>query len=608
MAVSGLLSAIFLLLFQVRSKMTLGHKEEDFFTACPPSNCGKGGLDVRYPFRVESSPSHCGAPGLVLSCWGNETLLSLPDWGSHKVIDIDYIESFITIRLEDPWSGCQLQNFSSASLTTTVYKPLVASASLVNCSKAWNYGSRTLREAYDVGPVSCLSSADHFVYLAEVDMPVVLLPSDCVVVSNNLVIPGWGTSVQRGEVMLQWDLPEIGDTCSDCEGAGGRCKFDWTINQASCSFSEQPGADPSNVNLIIGLSLGAFVVLVSVAFSLVYIFRKSDKEKEVRLKVEMFLATYRATKPTRYSFADVKKMTKHFKHKLGQGGFGTVYKGELPNGIPVAVKTLIKSKGEGEDFINEVATVGRIHHANVVRLLGFCSEGTWRALIYEFMPNESLEKYIFDKRNKTDHQPLDMQKLQEIAIGIAQGIEYLHQGCSQRILHFDIKPHNILLDHNFNPKISDFGLAKLCSRDQSIITMTAARGTMGYIAPEIYCRNFGTVSYKSDVYSFGMLVLEMVGGRKNVDPEIEKTSEIYFPEWIYGQIVQGHDLGLVMQRNGVEEDIAKKLAIIALWCIQWNPMDRPSMTKVIHMLMENLESLEIPPTPFVSSTGQKNGV
>ncbi|XP_073104225.1 rust resistance kinase Lr10-like [Elaeis guineensis] len=322
----------------------------------------------------------------------------------------------------------------------------------------------------------------------------------------------------------------------------------------------------------------------------------------------MFLATYRATKPTRYSFADVKKMTKHFKHKLGQGGFGTVYKGELPNGIPVAVKTLIKSKGEGEDFINEVATVGRIHHANVVRLLGFCSEGTWRALIYEFMPNESLEKYIFDKRNKTDHQPLDMQKLQEIAIGIAQGIEYLHQGCSQRILHFDIKPHNILLDHNFNPKISDFGLAKLCSRDQSIITMTAARGTMGYIAPEIYCRNFGTVSYKSDVYSFGMLVLEMVGGRKNVDPEIEKTSEIYFPEWIYGQIVQGHDLGLVMQRNGVEEDIAKKLAIIALWCIQWNPMDRPSMTKVIHMLMENLESLEIPPTPFVSSTGQKNGV
>ncbi|XP_073103272.1 rust resistance kinase Lr10-like [Elaeis guineensis] len=301
-------------------------------------------------------------------------------------------------------------------------------------------------------------------------------------------------------------------------------------------------------------------------------------------------------------------MTRHFKHKLGQGGFGTVYKGDLPNGIPVAVKMLMKSKGEGEDFINEVATLGRIHHANVVRLLGFCSEGTWRALIYEFMPNESLEKYIFGKRNKTAHQPLDMKKLQEIAIGIAQGIEYLHQGCNQRILHFDIKPHNILLDHDFNPKIADFGLAKLCSRDQSIITMTAARGTMGYIAPEIYCRNFGTVSYKSDVYSFGMLVLEMVGGRKNVDPEIEKTSEIYFPEWVYGQLVQGHDLKLVMEGNGVEEDIAKKLAIVALWCIQWSPMDRPSMTRVVQMLMGNLESLQIPPIPFVSSTSQENGV
>nr|XP_029117989.1 rust resistance kinase Lr10-like [Elaeis guineensis] len=259
MAVSGLLSAIFLLLFQARSKMTLGYKEEDFFTACPPSNWGKGGLEVRYPFRVESSPSHCGAPGLVLSCWGNETLLSLPDWGSHKVIDIDYVESLITIRLGDPWSGCQLQNFSSASLTTTVYTPLMASASLVNCSKAWNYGSGPLREAYGVTPISCLSGAGHFVYMADIDMPMVLLPLDCVVVSTNLVLPelGWelGKSVQRGEVMLRWYLPEIGNICSDCEGAGGRCKFDWTINQASCSFPEQPGLDSSNKNHSAGESL-----------------------------------------------------------------------------------------------------------------------------------------------------------------------------------------------------------------------------------------------------------------------------------------------------------------------------------------------------------------
>ena len=123
-----------------------------------------------------------------------------------------------------------------------------------------------------------------------------------------------------------------------------------------------------------------------------------------------------------------------------------------------------------------------------------------------------------------------MGELHGIAIGIAKGIEYLHQGCEQRILHFDIKPHNIYLDQNFNPKISDFGLAKLCSKDQSVVSMTIARGTMGYIAPEVLSRNFWNVSYKSDVYSFGMLLLEMVSGRKNVDTTAENPSEVYFPE------------------------------------------------------------------------------
>lgn len=341
-----------------------------------------------------------------------------------------------------------------------------------------------------------------------------------------------------------------------------------------------------------------------VAFFLLYIHRKSDKEKETRLKVERFLATYKITKPTRYTLAEVKKITKRFKHRLGQGGFGSVYKGELQNGIPVAVKMLEKSKGEGEEFINEVATIGRIHHVNVVRLLGFCSEGTSHALIYEFMPNESLEKYISHREAKIIREPLKIEKLLEIAVGIARGIEYLHQGCNQRILHFDIKPHNILLDHDFGPKISDFGLAKLCSRDHSIITMTAARGTMGYIAPEMYSRNFGTVSCKSDVYSFGMLILEMVGGRRNSDPGIENQNEVYFPEKVYEWIVHGLDLGLDMEMNRKEGDIVKKLAIVALWCIQWNPADRPTMTRVIQMLTGDLRSLELPPKPFISSSDQ----
>ena len=312
-----------------------------------------------------------------------------------------------------------------------------------------------------------------------------------------------------------------------------------------------------------GASLGIFVLLVTTATTIKVghsWLLKRKKEKENQLQVEKFLEDYKALKPLRYSYADIKKMTNQFKTKLGEGGYGSVFKGFLPNGVPIAVKILVRSMGSnGEDFVNEVGTIGRIHHVNVVRLLGFCADGFKRALIYEFMSNESLAKFIFsvDGRNTL----LGWDKLHNIAIGIARGMEYLHQGCDQRILHFDIKPHNILLDNNFCPKISDFGLAKLCSKEKSIVSMTGARGTAGYIAPEVCSRNFGNVSYKSDVYSFRMLVLEMVGGIKIVE-EIEGDDEqIYLLEWVYNLLKEGEDLRFEIK---VDEDAetAKKLAII----------------------------------------------
>ena len=346
-------------------------------------------------------------------------------------------------------------------------------------------------------------------------------------------------------------------------------------------------------------SVATIVVLLSIVATGLYLSLKTRYNEEIHLKVEMFLKTYGTSIPTRYSFSEVKKITRRFKEKVGQGGFGSVYKGELPNGVPVAVKMSENSTGEGEEFINEVATIGLIHHANIVRLLGFCSEGTRRALIYEYMPNESLEKYIFSRDSSISQELLVPKKMIDIALGIARGMEYLHQGCNKRILHFDIKPHNILLDFNFNPKISDFGLAKLCARDQSIVTLTAARGTMGYIAPELYSRNFGGVSYKSDVYSFGMLVLEMVSGRRNSDPSVDSQSEVYLPEWIFERVITGQDLVLSREMTGGEKEKVRQLAMVALWCIQWNPKNRPSMTKVVNMLTGRLENLQMPPKPFV---------
>ncbi|KHN05176.1 Putative receptor-like protein kinase [Glycine soja] len=221
--------------------------------------------------------------------------------------------------------------------------------------------------------------------------------------------------------------------------------------------------------------------------------------------------------------------------------------------------------------------MGKIHHINVVRLLGFCAEGFHRALVYNLFPNGSLQRFIVPPDDK-DHF-LGWEKLQQIALGIAKGIEYLHQGCNQPIIHFDINPHNVLLDDNFTPKISDFGLAKLCSKNPSLVSMTAA---------------------KSDIYSYGMLLLEMVGGRKNVDMSSAQDFHVLYPDWIHN-LIDG-DVHIHVE-DEVDIKIAKKLAIVGLWCIQWQPVNRPSIKSVIQMLETGEENqLNVPPNPFNSTT------
>ncbi|XP_052877470.1 PR5-like receptor kinase [Gossypium arboreum] len=287
-------------------------------------------------------------------------------------------------------------------------------------------------------------------------------------------------------------------------------------------------------------------------------------------------------------------MTNKFKDKLGEGGYGSVYKGKLPDGRFVAVKILSEFKDNAEEFMNEVASISRTSHVNIVTLLGFCFERSKRALVYEFMPNGSLDGFIYNKGPRSQSCQLEWKTLYNIAIGIARGLEYLHQGCNTRILHFDIKPHNILLDENFCPKISDFGLSKLCERKESIISNTGARGTAGYIAPEVFCRNFGGVSHKSDVYSYGMMLLEMIGGRKNKNIEGSQTSETYFPLWIYNHLDQPMNCNPNEVISVEEEEITRKLIIVSRWCTQTNPVDRPSMTKVLEMLQGNPQSLVLP--------------
>ncbi|KAK3404166.1 hypothetical protein EUGRSUZ_K00022 [Eucalyptus grandis] len=210
------------------------------------------------------------------------------------------------------------------------------------------------------------------------------------------------------------------------------------------------------------------------------------------------------------------------------------------------------------------------------------------------MTNGSLDKHIFaEEADKF----LDYMKIYEIALGVARGIGYLHRGCGMQILHFDIKPHNILLDKNFTLKVSDFGLAKLYPTDHSIVSMTIARGTLGYMAPELFYKNIGGVSYKADVYSFGMLLMEMAGRRKNINANAEHSSQIYFPLWVYDQVNEKES---VEMEEVVEEEraVIKKMIIVALWCIQFYPDHRPPMNKVLEMLEGDIGNIQMPPKPL----------
>lgn len=309
--------------------------------------------------------------------------------------------------------------------------------------------------------------------------------------------------------------------------------------------------------------------------------------------IESFLHGENNFTPIRYSNSNIRKMTRNFKEKLGQGGYGSVYKGKLQSGPNVAVKILSKPKADGQDFINEVATIGRIHHVNIVQLIGYCAERCKRALVYDFMPKGSLEKYITPREGGAEL--LSWKRKFEIALGVARGIEYLHRGCDIQILHFDIKPHNILLDENFIPKLSDFGLAKSYPTDKSIVTLTAVRGTIGYVAPELINRSIGPISYKADVYSFGMLLIDIVGLKTNSVAREDMSSQ-YFPHWIYDQLDKGKEIEVLDETH---EDV-KKLTLVALWCIQMNPLDRPSMTRVVEMLEGDLQALQTPPRPSES--------
>uniref|UniRef100_A0A0D3EL83 non-specific serine/threonine protein kinase n=1 Tax=Oryza barthii TaxID=65489 RepID=A0A0D3EL83_9ORYZ len=292
-----------------------------------------------------------------------------------------------------------------------------------------------------------------------------------------------------------------------------------------------------------------------------------------------------------YSYAQIKKATENFSDKLGEGGFGSVFRGTLPGSTTVVAVKNLKGLGYAEkQFRAEVQTVGMIRHTNLVRLLGFCVEGNRKLLVYEYMPNGSLDAHIFSQKSS----PLSWQVRYQIAIGIARGLAYLHEECEHCIIHCDIKPENILLDEEFRPKIADFGMAKLLGREFNA-ALTTIRGTRGYLAPEwLYGQ---PITKKADVYSFGIVLFEMISGIRST-VTMKFGSHRYYPSYAAAQMHEGDVLCLLDSRlegnaNVEELDITCR---VACWCIQDREGDRPSMGHVVRML-EGVVDTEMPPIP-----------
>ncbi|KAG8389069.1 hypothetical protein BUALT_Bualt02G0190900 [Buddleja alternifolia] len=294
-----------------------------------------------------------------------------------------------------------------------------------------------------------------------------------------------------------------------------------------------------------------------------------------------------------FTYKELVHATDGFKEELGRGAFGIVYKGLMPNGSETvfAVKKLDRVAEDSEkEFKTEVNVIGQTHHKNLVRLLGFCNEGTNRLLVYEYMCNGTLASFLFGSPKPSWNQRT------EIALGVAQGLTYLHEECSTQIIHCDIKPQNILLDEYYNARISDFGLAKLLMINQSQ-TMTNIRGTKGYVAPEWF-RN-KQINVKVDVYSFGVLLLEIIACRKSLeDLESGNAENAILTDWVWDCFQDGRLDSLVENDLEALSDGKKleRFVMVGIWCIQEDASLRPSMRRACQML-EGIVQVAVPPCP-----------
>ncbi|PKA51982.1 Putative receptor protein kinase ZmPK1 [Apostasia shenzhenica] len=359
------------------------------------------------------------------------------------------------------------------------------------------------------------------------------------------------------------------------------CKADQEEGSMAWSLEQMAGRKKSSLGTV-WVSLYGFLAAIFLVESLFiasgwwFIYRKGEDDQEAMgLGYKAISNQFR-----RFSYRELRRATKKFREELGRGGSGVVYKGFLEDGTPVAVKKLEEVNQGEEEFWGEVSVIGRINHMNLVRTWGICSEASHRLLVCEFVENGSLDKALFHGESV-----LKWEERYRIAVGVAKGLAYLHHECLEWVVHCDVKPENILLDLNFEPKIADFGLAKLLQRGSNGSRLSRIRGTRGYIAPE-WASNL-PITGKIDVYSYGVVALELVTGVRVSDWGMEMAMKTMVRKRVEGGGGRSWLDGLVDQRlkgdfNGRE---AARMVEVAAACLEEEGNRRPTMEEVVRMLL-----------------------
>ncbi|EOA22253.1 hypothetical protein CARUB_v10002842mg [Capsella rubella] len=418
-----------------------------------------------------------------------------------------------------------------------------------------------------------------------------------------------GISSEDCETCIRVSVHDYQSCCSEFIGgvvAKPVCFFRWDRDEYFGAFGNTQSLPPqesqatpltdgknNSTGVIVGICVSAAILIVLLALGLgIWKRRQSYKKMKPQTDDDMI-----SPQSLQFDFATIEAATDKFSmnNKLGQGGFGEVYKGILPNETEVAVKQLSRNSGQGtQEFKNEVVIVAKLQHKNLVRLLGFCVERDEKILVYEFVPNKSLDYFLFDPKKKSQ---LNWKERYNIIGGITRGLLYLHQDSRLTIIHRDIKASNILLDADMNPKIADFGMARNFRVDQTEDNTGRVVGTFGYMPPEYVLR--GQFSTKSDVYSFGVLVLEIVCGKKNssfyhIDDSGGNLVTHVWRLWNNESLLDLIDPAI---KESYDNNEVIRCIHIGMLCVQETPADRPAMSTIFQMLTNSSITLPMPRPP-----------